>query len=122
MSELNLTRLVQLAYMIENSIAPKAHPTLKFDMMTYWGIGMECGTAACIAGWAVATFRKDQPQTSMQIDVKKDARDILGLDPFEAHQLFVPPYLSRRTAADAVQVLRNLAITGKVEWEELSDE
>ena len=83
--------------------------------------GQECGTVACIAGWA-HTIGKTE-------DTFSAAAEWLGLDPWfgpigTSEQLFLasnapdePQYkLDQTTAAQAVRTLRHLAATGKVDW------
>lgn len=84
-----------------------------------------CGTTACIAGWAYALQR---PRTKaatfikrdVEVHVRADATEFLGLTGVEAHKLFVPsdeagPWRNI-TPAHAVAVLRHLAETGEVDW------
>lgn len=80
-----------------------------------------CGTVACIAGWAcvlanpeLSVSDADEPAG---FNIMDTARDFLGLDPFEAHSLFVPTgHVYAATAAQAADVLDHLAETGEVVW------
>lgn len=75
----------------------------------------ECGTAACIAGWAAVVLR---PRT-----LGVDAATIGGLFGLEAEQrseLFCPMGYyepGRYTLSQAVRVLDHLVETGEVRWD-----
>lgn len=74
-----------------------------------------CGTAACIAGHALALLLPEQPIPDKPKEVAADLFDI-GDD--EANELFVPDARtnSRTTPAQAVRVLDHLLETGLVDW------
>lgn len=69
----------------------------------------ECGTAACISGWAQLLF-------------PADADDVFGLESHEACELFMPrgwdddKAYHLYTRARAVAVLDHLINTGEVDW------
>ena len=87
----------------------------------------QCGTAGCIAGWTALLYgnllNSEQPSIF--------ARGYLALNEYEAHDLFAPTeydkdesddYNSNRViyaqinAGMAAKVLRHLANTGDVDW------
>ncbi len=82
-----------------------------------------CGTAACIAGHAYLLSGGQIGCRGFVTGngVRPLARKFLGLNPFDASVLFIPSdyhefALDEITAEHAVRCLRNLAITGKVDW------
>ncbi len=78
-----------------------------------------CGTVACLAGWTAVL---EDGQEGMHEDkVYRRAINILGITDGTAKELFVPeinggPAHLSISAEHAVAVVRNLARTGKVEW------
>ena len=132
---------------VANAIETHSIPDLGFNMGWHIGSladdpnntamvdrsGNGCGTVACIAGYAnvIATGEKN---TSFLTDVEFDsAADWLGLDHYDADELFyaktitesrwedgeialAPRSLSSIDATEAVAVLRHLADTGIVDW------
>lgn len=115
----------------------RATPTKKwFDMRNWidtlynWKAAVDddkdpvlCGTAGCIAGWA---YEKWGPKDGLTLDEGYivAGKEILGIDDFTAHDLFVPGgnsnYGSRIrakiTPKIAAKTLRKLAETGEVTW------
>lgn len=89
----------------------------------------ECGTRACIAGWACIIFCEPQ-DFDLYGDTAQNARYLLDLDEDQADALFTPstgndmraqvhlPDLSGITRQRAVKMLRLLAETGQVFWNE----
>lgn len=77
----------------------------------------ECGTCACIGGWADLLFSEDE---SVDVFSSGDAAYKLGLEEGEGSKLFMPPgfYTTPNvyTQAEVCWTLRNLAETGEVEW------
>ena len=86
----------------------------------------ECGTPACIAGWADFLWSADHTD---DFHTGERARDILGLEEDLSHELFEPAFVYGEVdigAFDyekefisperAAAVLRNLANTGVVDW------
>lgn len=74
-----------------------------------------CGTAACIAGWTLALFAPNKRGGDAD-----DAQTLLGLDEYQADELFLPQGYrnSRRyTQARAVRTLDHLIATGEVDWD-----
>jgi hypothetical protein len=71
-----------------------------------------CGTAACIAGWTLATFR--QPKHSDAFE----AGNLLDLNYMQRDDLFTPVGYDEGeyTHAQAVAVLDHLIATGEVDW------
>ena len=84
----------------------------------------DCGSPSCIGGWTVWLVH-GKPKNLRDIyqhwDPSAEARDLLGLSYFEAHELFRarPLWKQKGTeadAADAVAVLRRYAEEDVVEW------
>ncbi len=74
----------------------------------------DCGTAACVCGWAIALF---EPRMFVGDDIA--AADLLGLEPRMADELFYPTGFGRPglyPLAHAVAVLTHLIQTGEVDW------
>lgn len=104
-------------------------PGKRFSMKTYISIDgndapgetpgaaiAECGTAACIAGWAVVLLAPDCPR----IDIDDVAAGVLGLSHSDANELFTPRGYSAPglyTRPHAVRVLDHLLATGEVDWQ-----
>lgn len=90
----------------------------QFNMSAWRWPQQECGTAACIGGWAEAVLFPDDPD-----DVgSTDLRDALGIREEQWVPLFAPPGWSLRVAspysqAAAVAVLDHLIETGEVDWD-----
>ena len=119
---MNKERILEIADLIETG-----HERMVFDMEVF-GDEHPCGTAACIAGWAVARFGENDD--AEEIDHRRPlgdavfdgAQSVLGLSFPEAHQLFAPNErrdgvsMSDVTASHAVRTLRHLAETGEVDW------
>lgn len=105
-------------------------PDPQFDMSDYlnWKVGpnryhmpiglavKECGTAACIAGWAQVLFDPTAKQDEWI------AQKLLGLSEEAADALFRPRQLGYYgdsdvyTLARAVAVLDNYLATGLIDW------
>lgn len=68
----------------------------------------DCGTAACIAGWAAVYATSDG-----HISIR--AAEALGLTNEQAMRLFEPPNLNR-SRSEAVQVLEHFRDTGEITW------
>ena len=77
-----------------------------------------CGTAACIGGWAVTQMARDLGVTVIPTvtGVGSTAAEYLGLDPTQSDRLFHPSNLSERTQAEALATLDHLIATGEVQW------
>lgn len=74
-----------------------------------------CGTAACIAGWALAVLTPDSKKRLSS----DDAANLFGIDHHAGDTLFMPDGFSdpgRYTQPQAVAVLDHLLATGKVDW------
>ena len=128
-------RILEIADLIE-----AGHDRMHFDMQTYGcSVGPDdgysiCGTAACIAGWAVARFGKTGRATKVNhrrmleddgealASAHENAAGVLGLGCVTAKSLFLPNSdeqgvdLHQVTEDHAVRTLRHLAKTGKVDW------
>jgi hypothetical protein len=98
-------------------------PAKQFDLAD-WTREAECGTVACIDGWACVLFQgKSWDETNIREDAER--RALLGLrDIHQAHQLFIPGQLlagigrlaGSISPSEAARVLRHLAATGEVDW------
>ena len=129
---MNTARLLALADAIEGHVLPE----LGFNMEVYYSTayrnlpdrsGHECGTIACIAGWACKLYG------SLGEGYFATAAYHLDLDYETANELFIPPGPAhwdeenhswqefpvntwKATPAQAARVIRHLAATGKVDW------
>lgn len=116
---MNKQKILDLADFIEN-LPPK-----QFNMAVY-GVAHECGTIACIAGWAAvlegATVDKHESFHILGewIGAHKFAAKALGINEKTSLDLFTPidehESLSDITKEQAVKTLRKLAETGEVDW------
>ena len=116
-------RILEIADLIE-----AGRDDMTFDMTTFGTADTECGTAACIAGWAVARYGACGQQHDfdherpLRAGVDEYARRGLCLTEEEARSLFLPNPrrdglgLAEVTADHAVRTLRHLAATGEVDW------
>jgi hypothetical protein len=120
---MNKERILKLADIIEKQ--PHTTPQQP-DGFTMSNWTHDCGTPACICGWANHELNKE---TSSDIWLGDDrvAAEWLGLDIDTAGSLFEPSrerdsnpwatdWWDEITPAHAAAVLRNLAETGKVDW------
>lgn len=115
-------RVIQLRDFLETL------PPEKFTMRRYFtgpgGVTIvpssfnECGTAACIAGWAILQFGDDDRKSHRSV-----AGGLLGLSDEQAIALFDPEgndgteaALNHFTRARAVAVLDHYLETGKIDW------
>ena len=100
--------------------------TNTFDQTRFFNSGNPCGTPACIAGHALAMRGFIYYMTSpgmcvhpsapdSRFFINEQAAEILGLDSWDAEELFSPwPDVSKY---DAVATLERLLDTGRVEWQ-----
>jgi hypothetical protein len=85
-----------------------------------------CGTPACIAGWAVS-FQRHTNQIADDEEFTNDAMKYLGVNEYEYDDLCYPFYAKAIssfddvTPAQAAKVLRNLAETGVVDWDVITE-
>jgi hypothetical protein len=129
---MNKERLIQLAEVLESPAAEK-----HFDMkewiehtgyhdlpegITIAEVMIDCGTVACIAGWATVLARPNEPYSAI-IDEFSLAAEYLDLEYFIAKSLFTPSCTTDEGTqaydADpkqAAKVVRHLAETGEVDW------
>jgi hypothetical protein len=117
---MNIENILKVADAIEQA----SIPDLGFNMLDVHAngefpdkTGRECGTTACIAGWALAV----EGQPFHPFTVCQDATPFLGLTLKQANELYYAEdafdtLLSEIEPHHAVRVLRILAITGKVDW------
>ena len=84
----------------------------------------ECGTTACLAGWAVTLlgepedFRHYEMIHTREFMILEYAQDLLGLTSLESTCLFAGmPYKDREpTPKEVASVVRHLAQTENVDW------
>lgn len=125
-------RILALADAIEGS-APPPIEGLEF-YMNEWAQARGCGTKGCIAGWALAMWAPNVWQRALAEgdmvhqyeEVTATARELLGLDEFDASRLFLPglygheqwPQLRSSLVSnrEAARTLRHLAESGWVDW------
>jgi hypothetical protein len=112
---MNRKHLLHLANAIEADNTTINGEPLAFNMSVYFNShSFECGTAACIAGWARAIWGIRAAGTTFRA-----AADVLKLTDEEADNLFLAygmPHLSEITAEHAVRTLRHAAETGVIDW------
>lgn len=94
--------------------------------------GHECGTTACVAGWAIHLLAPDRIDEARAYgSYGPIAQDLLGLDDYQRQVLFsagANPNAHRRLKDGAVAtctvaaVLKNLAHTGEVNWRKAAKE
>lgn len=136
---MNVERILELARRLENLDPPR--PDMGFDMrdyfmsrngvvfyaLSYGGLAWkpeECGTAGCIAGWTVAIWEPEEWREESFIS--GIAADILELSEEESRRLFTPssgqyPDCYSAKPAQVARVLRHLAATGEVDWDQMID-
>lgn len=110
---MNVGNILKVADAIEQGL-----PNVSFDMSVY-STARDCGTAACVAGH-IAIMERMNADVASGFEIEDRAADFLGLGRNDASELFRPANFYERgfhTTAMAARVLRNLAITGKVDWE-----
>jgi hypothetical protein len=87
----------------------------------------DCGTVACIAGWAVAVHEPKLKLCDAPVGaVFERAKKLLGLDELVAKYLFLPasaPHVDENflnvygaNPKQAARVVRHLVETGEVDW------
>lgn len=116
---MNVANILAVADAIE------AESVCQFRMDKWGYTDPQCGTVGCIAGTAFLMaghkFGIDHPDGVLAAKTKtliEVARDFLGISEPVARELFMPGLdllfvVNKRWAA---RTLRNLAITGKVDW------
>lgn len=120
---MNKELILKVADAIEND----SIKGLKFNM-NYFGIKMECGTVACIAGYTYALHNNTLPGDAYYDDIRFGAQEALGLTRIEANKLFYAEGSRYEDALDelpahvAVATLRRLAESGEVVWLEEEEE
>lgn len=105
--------LISLADFLENEIND-----YQFDMTQ---LKDDCGTIACIAGWACLREYAEEERTYVPVSqIVKDARFYLGLDENQSKHLFLSDIvvgeIPNVTRAEAISVLRHAAETGIISW------
>ena len=111
-------RILALADLIEQQPHTDEDAAEGFTMES---ITHDCGTPACIAGWAAweASGRQSRDLYDIYADVEGQAREFLGIGYSEADVLFYPPFpviYATVTPTEAAATLRHLAETGRVDW------
>lgn len=116
---------------VADAIAQHSIPNLGFNMAWIYAeanlynpdqSGTNCGTTACIAGWAYAVEHGGRiPDLPEEVEIKAAdaASKFMGLPPRKSDDLFYPFGHKERLAIEpsqAVAVLRHLAETGEVDW------
>lgn len=124
---MNVGNILKVADAIEQASVPGLGFNLRLPYRKVLGedcSGRSCGTVACIAGWAaVVEGHAITTTTSWGGDILPWAQLYFGLNDREAGDLMAPlsiilfGRLPMPTDKQAVRCLRNLAITGKVDWE-----
>jgi hypothetical protein len=115
----NKERILALADLIEQQPHADKEASEGFTMSS---ITHDCGTPACIAGWAAweAVGRKNGDLYDFDLDIEGKARDFLGISPTKADALFYPyefKAYGEITPSEAAATLRRLAETGQVDWQ-----
>lgn len=124
---MNTERILALADLIEKQPHTTQEAPEGFTMVNW---NHDCGTPACIAGWACHVALGGA--VVLDINIEQTARRFLGLDAAEADALFEPDlrsdfekehgFISSTDVWDditpdhAARTLRRLAKTGKVDW------
>jgi len=112
---MNKERILAVADAIEKSSVPE----LGFSMRSFRS---DCGTAACIAGWAFVLFAKNGENRFRRgvspYDIEVEGQVVLGLKDVEAGRLFYASGVGVHyaTRGQAIAALRHLAATGVVDW------
>lgn len=96
------------------------------DEITYNEMIKDCGTVACIAGWATVLAKGDEIVKEENYEFGIGA-DYLDLEYTQAKHLFTPGVFITvdgeevsayaATPKQAAKVLRHLAATGEVDWD-----
>ena len=117
---MNKKRILALASVIETMphvMADRGY-VVGFNMHSYTH---NCGTPACIAGFAVMLAEKKSPNYKIKVADRQFshmAGRFLGITIEQTAILFFPRHKKREeiTPAEAAATLRNLAETGEVDW------
>lgn len=129
---INTQNVLDLADLVEKQ--PKADASHR-DGFTMESFVHDCGSPACIAGWAAfMAIGKDSKEYKRLFvdpeyinsadgmnDLEMTAQDFLGIDRQLATDLFWGNTSPDVTPKEAATTLRNLAETGKVSWGDRDD-
>lgn len=109
---------------VADAIEQNSIPGLGFYMRDVFDTEDDCGAVACIAGWAWHVERNmERPMTRPEVKglSPDNSAAFLGIFGDTASFLFygggTDLSFSELTSPVAVQCLRNLATTGKVDWD-----
>lgn len=134
---MNAELILKVADAIEAAILPTADPLIGFNMGVWVEGGLPpdrdrtghgCETCGCIAGWTALVGDALNEEELLELEWKARgadvyvydrAKDLLGLTPAQAANLFAPNLeviYDTVTAEDAVATLRDFARTGEIVW------
>lgn len=125
---MNIGNILKVADAIENASVPGLGFNMNCGIETTddnWRgtvedlTGRGCGTVACVAGWTAIVCGTTSVKSRMWWEnIAVHARRKLGLTSDQGSELFEPNGYEDMgiTPEHAVRCLRNLAITGKVDW------
>ena len=127
---MNVENILKLAALLESPQAEKhfsmydyihVRDDLPIEVTKLQEVFKDCGTEACIAGWAA--FLAKPHEVIDKFDIRQVAVEYLELDPYTSAHLFVAGVaMSVTDPKDAALVIRNLIATGKVDWSLVVDE
>lgn len=123
---MNKERLLAVADAIENH---EPQDGLGFEMSGWFETGegtedwegTDCGSVACIAGWAVKIAHPEDPtylNTMAEGLILSEGKQALGLDSLQGAELFAPDdfNLPTVTPSHAVAVIRDFVKTEEIDW------
>ena len=117
-------RMADLANIIEGDLLPNVRFDMSEGVTQDLDVDPVCGTAACIAGYAVCAAygnRNAKRDFGAWWVCRVEATRILGLDYHDARALFEPrdslDRVIRKSRRQAAKVLRHAAKTGTIDWE-----
>ena len=109
-----------------SGIIREGRPNMSFDMEVFCDSNkLKCNTAACIAGWAVATYDLHAWEKWMgTLFVEARGKQLLGLSHHDARALFFLEGEEGENIRDirgitpeiAAATLAHYAMTGEVDW------
>lgn len=112
-------------------IAAQIEETPDLYRQHVWALNTECGTAHCIAGWAVRLGLGDEvADRRMEAESvgaaagswSRSAGEVLGLDSIDSSLLFNGTFMQGAPASIVAEALRMLARgDGELVWDNMSD-